>query len=367
MTIAITGSTGNLGCNMLNGLIRHPNVAKIICLNRSAGGKDAQDAAFARNKLTQAPLGATTVVHFKIDLSNPFLGLSPVQYATLQREVEVLVHNAWQLDFLRTVKAFEKTHIAGVRHLVDLAASSHQDMRIVFISSIGAVGGTDPTIVKSIPEEVVGPKISPVPNGYSRSKYVSEKILQEAFATSKVKSAIVRVGQIAGPTEDAEGTWSTTDWFPRMMASAKITRSVPDSLGMSNIVDWIPINIVSQVMVNIMEETKRTDVGINVFHINNPHTIPWTEVAPGLARSMGKDVRLVGLKEWIEELRIAIQEKGNGVLPVEVLLPWLEGVSEGGEMASLVVDKTVALSPALASPGRVQLEWVERWMADWVL
>ncbi|KAL2205187.1 acetyl-CoA synthetase-like protein [Sarocladium strictum] len=190
MAIAITGSTGNLGCNMLNDLIRHPNVAKIICLNRSADGKDAQDAAFARNKLTQAPLGATTVVHFKIDLSNPFLGLSPVQYATLQREVEVLIHNAWQLDFLRTVKAFEKTHIAGVRHLVDLAASSHQDMRIVFISSIGAVGGTNPTIVKYIPEEVVGPKISPVPNGYSRSKYVSEKILQEAFATSKVKSAI---------------------------------------------------------------------------------------------------------------------------------------------------------------------------------
>ncbi|KAK0386750.1 hypothetical protein NLU13_6586 [Sarocladium strictum] len=367
MTVAITGSTGNLGCNMLNDLIRHPDVTEIICLNRAAGGKEAQDAAFSRSKLTQEPLGDTVVSHFKVDLSDNFLGLTPIQYATLQRKVDVLIHNAWQLDFLRTVKAFEKTHIAGVRRLVDLAASSHRDMRIVFISSIGTIGGTDPKVMQAVPEEILGPKVVPGGNGYSQSKYVSEKILVEAAATSKVKSAIVRVGQIAGPIGDAKGTWSTTDWFPRMMASAKIIRSLPDSLGIGNAVDWVPVNTVSQVVTDIVDATKKTEAELNVFHINNPHTIPWSELAPEVARSMGKDVRLISLKEWIAELRSAIQEKGAGVLPVEGLLPWLEGICDVGETATLAVDKTVSLSPALAAPGRVQVPWIERWMQDWVL
>lgn len=368
MTVAITGSTGNLGCNMLNRLIEDPGVSKIVCLNRAVGGKEAQEAAFSRNRLTQAPLGDKDISYYKVDLSQPFLGLNAIEYSTIQREVDVLIHNAWQLDFLRPVKSFEKTHIAGVRHLIDLSAGSHRAMRVVFISSIGAVGGTSPDVFKAVPEEVAGPGIASGGNGYSESKLISEKILEQAVEKSGIKASIVRVGQVAGPAGDSQGTWSTTDWFPRIMMSARILRSLPDSLGMTSTVDWVPINTVSEVLLDIVKGAQTESFPkLNVFHIINPHGIHWKELVPGVANYLGKDVRIVSFGDWIEELRVAIKEKEPGSIPVEALLPWLEGMNQGIEMAGLSVEKTKVLSPALESVGPVQLSWLKRWMTDWGL
>ncbi|KAH8178799.1 male sterility protein [Sarocladium implicatum] len=365
-TVAITGSTGNLGCHILNDLIQHPDVVKVICLNRATGGKEAQDAAFHRNRVTQAYVGDTIVSHYKVDLSDPFLGLTPTQYSTLLREADVLIHNAWQLDFLRRVKAFEKTHIAGVRYLVDLAASSLRDMRIVFISSIGAVAGTNPSTFAAVPEAIL-PGIQAGHNGYSEGKFVAERIVQEAAQQSHVKSAIVRVGQIAGPYGETTGTWSTTDWFPRIIASAAILRAVPDSLGLSDAVDWLPINAVSQVVTDITESTwNTTDLDTKVFHVVNPREIAWNDLAPVVAGYLGHDVRLVSLSDWISEVEEAVRAQGSGVVPVEALLPWLKQISGKGQMARLAVDKTMAMSSALASPGPIQASWVKRWMADWL-
>jgi thioester reductase-like protein len=377
-TVAITGSTGNLGCHMLNDLIQHPRVAKVVCLNRASPGKEAQDDAFRRNKLkhdTSSESQNTMVLHYKIDLSDPFLGLTPAQYTTLHREVDVLIHNAWQLDFLRTVNAFEKTHIAGVRHIVDLAAGSCRDMRIIFISSIGAVAGTSIDTFSEVPETPAKPGILPGGNGYSQSKFVGERILEEAVSKSHVKSSIIRVGQIAGPTTEATGTWSTTDWFPRIMASAELLRTVPDQLGIYDTVDWLPIDTVSRVVMDIFESTvlhpssdqDLSDQGPNVFHIINPHIVPWKKLAPDVASFLGKDVRLLSLADWIADVRAAVGAKGPGVVPVEALLSWLDGMMTGTKLPRLAVEKTMAVSPALASPGPVQSSWIGRWMMDWRL
>lgn len=110
-----------------------------------------------------------------------------------------------------------RPHIAGVLNLTKFSASATFSPPITFISSIGTV-----TNYPSLYDE---PRIPEVPfhdpkiaaeAGYSESKWIAERLLQEAGKRG-VGSNILRVGQIAGPVENGtkeRGEWNRNEWFP---------------------------------------------------------------------------------------------------------------------------------------------------------
>lgn len=64
----------------------------------------------------------------------------------IQTTATRIIHCAWQLDFNITLRSFEEPHIAGVRHLADLAMQSPKEVcpRLIFISSIAACSQSGP-------------------------------------------------------------------------------------------------------------------------------------------------------------------------------------------------------------------------------
>ena len=114
----------------------------------------------------------------------------------IRAHVTHIIHNAWQLNFKLRMEGFERVHIAGTRHLIDLALSSprNRSPRFVFVSSIGTVitykgpGGA--------PEApVTDESLSPM--GYALSKLVGERITESAAKDAGLNAAIVRIGQIS--------------------------------------------------------------------------------------------------------------------------------------------------------------------------
>ena len=61
--------------------------------------------------------------------------------------------------------------------------------------------------------------------GYAESKWVGERILEEARRTVGLRSTIVRVGQLCGAQN---GCWNAQEWFPTVVHSAEYLKCLPD-------------------------------------------------------------------------------------------------------------------------------------------
>jgi thioester reductase-like protein len=102
--------------------------------------------------------------------------------------------------------------------LIKLSASSPQSPPIYFTSSIGTLGKwAEKNPGQSVPEVALDDPTNSIGQGYSESKWVTERLLDAAGRKSGVSCAILRIGQIAGPVEGARarsGMWSRQEWVP---------------------------------------------------------------------------------------------------------------------------------------------------------
>jgi thioester reductase-like protein len=150
-----------------------------------------------------------------------------------------IIHVAWHLNFNLILESYERVHVAGVRHLIDLALSSPhaQPPRFTFLSSIAAAamypGPTqEPSIGERdgqmlVPEVPIDDPSIPLDQGYGQSKYVSERVLVNAV-NAGLRVTITRVGQMSGVTTN--GAWPTTEHVPIMIKSSLALGMVPSDL-----------------------------------------------------------------------------------------------------------------------------------------
>lgn len=240
--VVLTGSTGSLGSFLLAQLSALPNVAEVICLNRGGGGggglPQRQKRALERGGIVIPPAHWAKVTVHEADLKSVQFGLSGADYASLTH-VTHIIHNAWPMDFNRSLESFEP-HFQATRNIIGLAlAANSADRenvpRILFTSSVAVVGrypalhGAGP-----IPE-------APMPNpnvtdhfGYPEAKWVCEQMLGEAQRVypGRVEVSIVRVGQLTG--SESSGAWSPKEHFPSILKSAQMIGSLPAVQGVGS-------------------------------------------------------------------------------------------------------------------------------------
>jgi nucleoside-diphosphate-sugar epimerase/aryl carrier-like protein len=253
LTVVLTGSTGSLGCHLLDSLVDITKIRRIICLNRSAGGSSRQQQVSASRGLRTdwaTPLGserATTipVVEFwKTDLSRVDLGLSEVQLSELTSAATHFIHNAWHVNYNERLESFEQVHIAGLRHLIDLVAKCRpRPVVFLFISSVATVARWATRHEEPVEDEIIDDSTAAAPMGYAESKYVAERIVANAASAFGLAArfAVLRVGQISGPGADRKIMkngmsetremaplssvkvlrWNKREWFPSLVISSK--------------------------------------------------------------------------------------------------------------------------------------------------
>ncbi|KAI0468452.1 male sterility protein-domain-containing protein [Xylaria cf. heliscus] len=365
-TVVLTGATGSLGCFLLEFLINEPSVSRIICLHRGENGKQRQEIASRKRGLLFNP-GKTSVDFFPIDLSRGDLGLQPDHLSDIHANADALIHNAWNVDFNQHLTSFE-THIAGVRKLAELAARSQRRARLIFVSSIASVINWD-TSLGEVPEKVHANYSVAGSGGYSQSKHTAEQILQKFAASADLSVSIVRVGQIAGPIA-SPGTWNSSDWLPMLVKTSKALGILPKSLGTGDDVDWVPIDVVAEVFMQVLRHELHSnhESHCQVYHIANPHKTSWGALLPATCHVLGSNIRLVPFQEWVHEL----QEEGSKdydiqKLPALKILPFYKAMVAPPEARMPVLDttQTALVSRALANVEAVQGVWMERWIAAW--
>ncbi|KAI0972872.1 hypothetical protein F4678DRAFT_471297 [Xylaria arbuscula] len=357
IVVISTGTTGSLGAHVLNGLIDDCRVTKVYCLLRGQSGfaaKERVSKALVKRKLrTEKELEFSETYENKIfclpcNLAAPSLDLSEEDRSCMIREATHIIHSAWTVNFNLGLKSFE-SQIASTRDLIQISRASGAEF--FFISSTAAVSNTGSGVV---PEKVSSEPRDASALGYSRSKWIAEQICASAYTQAaregstgshgKPKVSVLRVGQLCG---NKFGVWNTSEVYPLLLSTAKLTSRLPDLPSES--VDWLPVDIAAMAVIEIAlprdnDNSPRSidHPDIPVYHVLNPHRSPsWREMLDWLSKEPGSTpFEIVPTSAWMESLEATMTADPESKHPCQALVGmWkqryiLKGVVNGSSLST---------------------------------
>ncbi|KAI0378090.1 acetyl-CoA synthetase-like protein [Hypomontagnella monticulosa] len=337
--VVLTGATGMLGSHILSTLLGNTNVRKVYCLLRGqtehACRERVSKALLNRQLLgleDGSKLGSSNnkVVCFPCQLSEAHLGMSNEDWSRIVIETTVFIHAAWTVgqfspfclissrmltlmitssNFNIGLRSFEKT-ILGFRNMISASISSRA--RFFFISSTAAVSSKP---CATIAEKVSSDPSQASPLGYSRSKWIGERmcsIAHERLHDSVLKShdaeiSIIRVGQLCG---NEAGVWNASEAYPLILSTAGFLGCLPDLP--TETANWLPVDqaakIVSEIVFPERDPETESPAEMPVYHVLNPHRSPsWSQLLHWLQEMSGShSFRIVPAEEWLVQLEEAL-------------------------------------------------------------
>ncbi|KAG8676487.1 hypothetical protein FPOAC2_02582 [Fusarium poae] len=361
--VVLTGSTGSLGSIILKQLLASPQVGVVYCLVRS---KEKAISKFSNMGLDSS----NRLRVLQSDLADPGLGLHHVHYGDIVQTVDKIIHCAWNVNFNHILDAYIDTDVAGVSNLIDLSVRSRKAAHLVFTSSIAAVATWDMNI-GPVPEKVIQDKSVASSAGYGESKYIAEHLLSHAAQHYGVPVTIVRIGQIAGSLSDDGHVWNKSEWFPMFLQASKDLGALPEELGDNNVVDWIPIDVLADSIVDISITPRRNSVWppeVEVIHAVNPNTVSWSNLRETVLSSIDAIVEHVPYNTWIKQLKVlhqrAEKEQDNKEYPWISLLEWFQ---EFGKQRYPVmsVEQSIQLNNVLRRMEPITGVAMQKWIKEW--
>jgi len=269
----------------------------------------------------------------------------------------LIIHNAWRVNFNLALASF-KPMVRGVRNLVDTALRSPQNVppRIIFTGSVGVFrnwksNGRPREASIEDPALVLG-------SGYSESKFVGERILENAAKSTPLRPIIVRIGQM---TSNSSGAWNASDWLPAIVRSGQVLCVLP---ARDDSIAWISLDTAARAIVDF----RTTDA--QYLHLAHPSPVPWNTVFDTFSSLL--NVPLVSWTEWLSKL-----EKDNSTPqtnPALHLLDFFRGCSPVGlenrealGIPFLDISEALKCSSTLSDSSlpRVAREDAEGWVAYW--
>ncbi|KAH8088908.1 putative aminoadipate reductase [Cristinia sonorae] len=370
--VLLTGSTGGLGSHLLSTLLADERISRVYTLDRGTDIKRRLRASFEDRGIHIEVLNSPKLTVLSADYGLHGLGLSHEVLSEIQLSVTHIIHNAWRVDFNISLGSFE-SHIRGTRYLLNFASTCKHDVRFLFSSSISSVARWDAT-KGAVPEEVSLDPGSAGTNGYGQSKYVVERILNNATQKGYATTAL-RIGQIAGSA--TTGAWNTSDWVPIIVKSSSKIGALPDLPGD---VAWLPMETVCNTILDVVTAShpERLPSLINIVH---PRPISWRSIMQDVSHALGageKSLPLIAFDEWLAKVEGAASndtKEGFESVPAFKILPFLrqispsrgQSVTSTGARSVLMYDSTKAqtVSASLRDAKPLTEEEVGLWVKYW--
>ncbi|KAK1754172.1 hypothetical protein QBC47DRAFT_302774 [Echria macrotheca] len=374
LVVILTGSTGSLGTHILYELLKSSQISRIHCLNRS------QDAATRQKQLLSSLRPGAQIAnslqkaeYHTADFSQQHLGLTKAVYDDLLASAQVFIHNAWPVDFNKSLEEFEGM-IRGTRTVVDFAMEAKFDLRVIYVTSVAGVmnWGAVRTEVGDelvIPERFEPDNSLPAKQGYGESKHVASCILNAGAKRMDLNITLIRSGQLSGP-KDSTWVWAQHEWFPSLIRTSKVLGKLPNSLGQHDIVDWVPVDVAGQAVLELSLQAPRQLGEVNCFNMVNPRTAKWGDLALEIKQyfnSKGEEMEVVTLQEWMKELKEVGMSKDLGELchqyPAFKLLDFFQGLENNVGKLRFATTLAEEYSPTMrkleATDGNLMRKWLE--------
>ncbi|KAL8717980.1 MAG: hypothetical protein Q9225_004839 [Loekoesia sp. 1 TL-2023] len=384
--VLLTGSTGSLGAHLLYDLVKNQSIERVICLNRALSKlepepksslvlRERQEKANARHGLAFSNEMWDKIELIASDISNPGLGLKPQARSQIAGQVTHILHNAWPMDFQRTLESLEG-QVHAVRNLLDFAQDAKDTRKgrkpkLVFLSSI-AVAGRSPE--KLVLEQGLSDPSSTVPMGYAEAKWVCEEVLASAVQLmgDKVDPVIIRIGQLSGSS--TTGYWNLTEHLAAIIKCSHDIAALPALQGGSfpmfmlvrtqanNIqaFSWLPVDVAAKVICEISFADRCQNL---YYHVENPVRQSWSHFLDYLRyKFQASFPKILSFEEWLgNALNLA---GADGIASLEQFLRDDFRRLSSGELV-LDTRNTRNASPTLRSHGGISLELMDKYLQSW--
>ncbi len=318
-TVLLTGATGFVGAQLAYQLLARTD-ATVVCLARAAG--DAQ----ARHRVVRAlrerglwrPGWGHRLVGLAGALGRPRLGLRPSTWDELAVEADAVLHAGALVNFLYDYRAHRGANVLGTAELLRLA-QQRRPVPLHHVSTLGVLDREAALHDAPMAEDVDPERVRPPETGYSRSKWVAERLLARARAAGGTVT-VLRLGEVmpaaTGPANPRALTHLLLTAFAHL-------RACPDVPLRS---DYTPVDWAAKVSVAALLD--RTAAGRDL-HVLHPESVCLTRVLPRAGVALDR-------VEPEEFRRLVAAAAGDG--PAE--LATLDGILRRlpGALDRLVVD-----------------------------
>ncbi|KAI8626691.1 polyketide synthetase [Xylariaceae sp. FL1651] len=293
--IVITGATGHLGRELLRQLIENDRVREIHCI-----------AVRQPERLH----GLSSKVNiYTGDLSAPLLGMAPQVATTIFAKADVIIHNGANVSHLKHYRSLKADNVGSTRELVRLASPRRIPLHFVSTAGVALYSTSSGTDYASSPDtELTFGEVSvadfPPPthgaDGYTASKWASERLLERAHAQFKLPVMIHRPSNIA--REDVP----ELDLFRNLLQFCGRIGAVPVSDQLQGFLNLVPVESCAQeILAEVLrsgdekQEANELQFWHRIGDINLTFKGLRAYVAENTGRPLG-DIAMVPLRMWTE-------------------------------------------------------------------
>ena len=302
--VIVTGANGFLGVHMVDALLTW-GVTEIACLVRETNEHNAQQRfieAVRENRLEHIDMSRVTV--YAADITQPQLGLSDAVYERLDRDFGSLIHNAANVNHVQDYDTLAHDNVAPIHECLRLCEGRSKKI-FNFISTLSACSTVDEQGRVLEQPAAATPPIY-IRNGYNLSKWVAERILQQAVDRG-VQVNIYRPGNIG--FNSISGVCQPHKNRLMLMLKGSLQLGQVPQFAMN--FDLMPVDFLARF---IGFHASRYQPGQAVFNLHNPEPLSWTHYVNSF-REAGLDFEMVSVKQWQTQLsRVDSQNALFGVL-----------------------------------------------------
>jgi thioester reductase-like protein len=306
-----------------------------------AQGGNCWRNAFKESALEDAAISVgSRIVAIAGDIVKPRLGLDEGRYQELAREVDIVLHNAAAVNFVKPYEEFKLANVDSVRTLLALCAEGRRKA-FHFVSTMGlfgAEGYEGSRVTEASPPH----KPTPAYTGYVHSKWVAEQILELARARG-FSVTIHRPSLVTGDSKSGHYDISNRGDLGAAIFQLTIALgTVPDDDSMSL---WVvPVDQAARRIVAFVNDP--------VSRGHNCHITDWPRVSmtsvPHIAAQAGFSLELAPFITWMEQAKdLTVQQPQH---PSAWLVQMLADSASGGHELS---DKGRSLMIAAFDPPRM--------------
>jgi amino acid adenylation domain-containing protein/thioester reductase-like protein len=276
-TVLVTGATGFVGSRVVLQLLRDTDM-HVICLVRGDGEGAARERLVDVLRKIGADMEAaqTRLTVHAADLDRARLGLDEHVWNELASECDAVLHVGALVNLLFDYRAHRGANVLGTRELIRFCRTA-RTKPLHHVSTLGALDrhaaaqqadGGEPVEEGCDPAAVLPPL-----GGYSRSKWVAERLVLEA-ARRGAPASVYRLGEVMPAADNG---------LPNPRALTHLLLTAFHRLGMVPAVpmltDYTPVDQVADRLVAGLGDGVPAARALHVFH---GESLDLPALAPGL-------------------------------------------------------------------------------------
>ncbi|KAI6378482.1 hypothetical protein MCOR25_002184 [Pyricularia grisea] len=278
VVVVLTGATGLLGKALLQAFIADARISTIHCI--AVRQPVALTSLLSSNKVQ---------VHGG-DLSLPRLGLSPEAVRRIFSKAHVVVHNGADVSHLKSYRTIKGANVGSTAQLIQMSLDQGRLVPLHFVSTAGVSLYSGLDKFPEISAAAFPPPADNKSDGYTASKWVSERLLEKFHEKSRLPVWIHRpsnIHRVHNPQFDL---------FQNLLKFSAILQAVPvfPSLqGYLNLVE--AVDIAQEILGDIFADQGNK---VNYRHRIGERNLSMDGLADFIKSDPSSDVKVLDVDIW---------------------------------------------------------------------